>query len=151
MKNLKTKNNKINKSIMKKIIDDQAVRRTIASRSHYWFFNIYLPHYVKKPTANFQKEMFALTENQSLKMGVVVAFRGSAKSTVMTLSYPLWAILGEQQKKFILIASQTQAQVKQHFNNIKNELISNKLLKKDLGPFEEESDEWNSSSLVMKA
>ncbi len=139
----------INQLTMNKIVNDQAVRRALASRSHYWFFNIYLSHYVKSETADFQKQMFALTEDQSNKMAVVVAFRGSAKSTIMTLSYPLWAILGEQQKKFVLIASQTQSQVRQHLKNIKDELERNTLLRRDLGPFKEEEDEWNSYSLVI--
>jgi predicted phage terminase large subunit-like protein len=44
---------------------------------------------------------------------------------------------------------QTRGQAKQHMMNLKRELESNILLKSDLGPFEEESDEWGSSSLVF--
>lgn len=66
----------------------------------------------------------------------------------MTTSFPIWAILGHLQKKYILIISQTQEQARQHFKNLKMELESNELLKRDLGPFQEQ-DEWSSCSLII--
>ncbi|OGL65776.1 hypothetical protein A2753_02815 [Candidatus Uhrbacteria bacterium RIFCSPHIGHO2_01_FULL_47_11] len=93
--------------------------------------------------------MFAFTEDESVKNLVVVAFRGSGKSTIMTLSYPIWAILGKQQKKFVVILGQTQRQARQHLVNLKQELERNKLLRTDLGPFKEQEDEWGSYSLVI--
>jgi phage terminase large subunit-like protein len=69
---------------------------------------------------------------------------------MVTTAYPIWAILGKQQKKFCIIFCQTRLQAKQHMMNIKQELENNDLLKKDLGPFQEESDEWGSYSLVFK-
>src|SRR3990167_7911323 len=82
--------------------------------------------------------MFYLSEEQDIRNLFIVAFRGSAKSTIFTTSYPVWAILGKQQKKFVLILCQTQAQAKQHMMNLRRELESNTLLKNDLGPFKEE-------------
>lgn len=104
---------------------------------------------MKYETAPFQREIFDLTENEKVKSFFVVAFRGSGKSTVITTSYPIWAILGKQQKKFVLILCQTQAQAKQHMMNLRRELENNAVLKRDLGPFNEESDEWGSTSLVF--
>ncbi len=127
----------------------RSVRRMLAKNSHLWFFSIYLGHYIKYPFAPFHSEMFALTEDQELHLSVLVAFRGSGKSTLITLSYPIWAVVGAQQKKFILILSQTQSQAKLHMANIKRELESNDLLKGDIGPFEEISDEWGSNSIVI--
>jgi hypothetical protein len=60
----------------------------------------------------------------------VVAFRGSGKSTMVTTAYPIWAILGKQQKKFCIIFCQTRAQAKQHMMNIRTELEGNDVLKK---------------------
>lgn len=54
-----------------------------------------------------------------------------------------------QKKKFVLILSQTQTQARLHLANIKRELETNELLKVDIGPFEEVSDEWGSSSIVL--
>lgn len=135
--------------LVNKIISDSVVRREICRKSHFWFFHVYLSQYVKYPTADFQKEMIRITEDQMVRNNVIVAFRGSAKSTIMTLSYPIWAILGVQQKKCVLILSQTQTQAKLHLTNIRRELEANEILGKDLGPFREETDEWGSTSLVI--
>lgn len=135
--------------IIKKMVDDRAIRTSITKGSHYLFFNTYFSHYVKFPTANFQREMFALTEDPKLKNICLVAFRGSAKSTIFNLSLPLWSILGKPQCKNVLLLGQTQAQARQHLKNIKEELEHNELLRSDLGPFREEEDQWHSSSLVI--
>lgn len=134
---------------LEEIKKKRLVRRTLAKNSHFWFFSIYLGHYIKYPFAPFHSEMFTLTENTDIRLSVLVAFRGSGKSTLITLSYPIWAIIGSQQRKFILILSQTQSQAKLHMANIKRELETNDLLKADIGPFEELSDEWGSNSIVI--
>ena len=131
------------------MLKDRKVRAAITRESHWYFFHFYFAHYVKYATAPFQKELISLSEDESVRNLVVVAFRGSAKSTIFTMSYPLWAILGKQQKKYVLILSQTQAQAKQHMMNLRRELEGNALLKNDLGPFQEERTEWGASSLVF--
>src|SRR6185295_2734295 len=136
--------------LTQQIIGDNIVRRSVTRQSHLWFFHVYFSHYITYPTAPFQREIFALSENEAVKTLAIVAFRGSAKSTIMNLSYPLWAILGKQQKKYVLIAGQTQQQARQHLKNLKDELEHNELLRKDLGPFTEQEDEWNSYSLVLE-
>lgn len=128
---------------------DRKVRTAITRESHLMFFHFYFAHYVKYKTADFQKEIFALTEDEMIRNLYIVAFRGSGKSTMITTSYPIWAILGKQQKKFVVILCQTQIQAKQHMVNLKRELESNDLLKNDLGPFQEEKDEWGTTSLVF--
>lgn len=135
--------------ILEQIVSDKNVRIALTRESHYWFFHTYYAEYVKYPTADFHRELFAITEDGSIQTVVIVAFRGSAKSTIMTMSYPSWAIIGKPQKKFVLIISQTQAQAKLHLENIKREFESNVLLKKELGPFEEKTGEWGSTSLVL--
>lgn len=125
------------------------VRSSLAKNSHFWFFSIYLGHYIKYPFAPLHSDMFAITEDAQIRLAVLVAFRGSGKSTIITLSYPIWSIIGVQQRKFILILSQTQAQAKTHMANIKRELETNELLKADIGPFQEISDEWGSNSIVI--
>ena len=131
------------------MIKDRKVRTAITKKSHWYFFHFYFAHYVKYSTAPFHNEIFDLTEDQKIGNFFIVAFRGCGKSTIITTSYPIWSILGEQQKKFVLIICQTQSQAKQHMMNMRRELENNSTLKKDLGPFKEESDEWGSSSLVF--
>lgn len=136
-------------AVVDKMIADRAIRTAVTQQSHFMFFHFYFAHYVKYKTAPFQKEIFSLTEDETIKNLYIVAFRGSGKSTIITTSYPIWAILGRQQKKFVLILCQTRTQAKQHMVNLKRELEDNQLLRNDLGPFQEESDEWGSSSLVF--
>ncbi len=150
---MKTKKKPSNpQETLEAVLKDRAVRQTVARDSHLMFFNIYFPQYVKYPMAEFHKDIFRLTEDASNKLACIIAFRGSGKSTIVTFSYTLWAILGVQQKKFVLIICQTQAQAKQAMMNIRNELENNKYLKSDLGPFQEDSGngEWAASSLVFQ-
>ncbi len=135
--------------MINQVISDQKIRTTITQNSHLWFFHVYLANYVKYQTADFQREMFGLTEDENKKLVVLTAFRGSGKSTILTLSYPIWAILGKPQKKFIVIISQTQQQARLHLTNLRRELEANDLLRNDLGPFEEREEEWSSGSLVI--
>lgn len=141
-------NNLNQDEIIRKMINDQNFRLELVTDSHFWFMHFYFAHYITFPTAEFQKEILKLTESDEPTM-VVVAFRGSGKSTVCTLSYPIWSILGKQKKKFVIILSQTQRQARQHLMNLKEELESNTLLLRDLGPFQEEQDEWGGYSLVI--
>lgn len=134
--------------IQERILNDPVFRKEVTRQSHYWFFHMYFHHYITATTAPFQREIFQLSEDQKVKNMVIIAFRGSGKSTIINLSYPLWAILGKQKKKFVLLVGQTQHQARQHLKNIKREMESNELLQKDLGPFKED-DEWSTSSLLI--
>ena len=136
-------------ALLKSIVEDRNVRREITRKSHRWFFSVFLSHYMTHKIALFHEEMFRLTEDTEHKLIVVMAFRGSGKSTIMNLSYALWSILGVQEKRFVLIVSKTQSQAKGHLNNIRNELEHNDLLKIDLGPFETDETSWGTSSLVL--
>lgn len=136
-------------NLVNKMLKDRSVRTAITKDSFLYFFHFYYAHYVKYETADFQKEIIHYLETSPTENLYVVAFRGSGKSTMVTTAYPIWAILGKQQKKFCVIFCQTKAQAKQHMMNIRTELEGNDVLKRDLGPFREESDEWGSFSLVF--
>lgn len=140
--------NKPPKELIDHIVKDRIIRTNVTRGSHQWFFTIYLPHYITFPSAPFHEELFTITEDKNIKNAVIVAFRGSAKSTIITLSYPLWSILGKEQKKFVLILGHTMYQARIYMNNIKEELETNDLLRADLGPFREE-EEWQAYSIVI--
>ncbi len=129
--------------------NQRSVRMHLAERSHYYFFHLYMSEYVKHPTAAFHRELYSITEDESIRHAVIVAFRGSGKSTIITQSYPMWAILGIQKKRFVVILSQTQSQARNHLLNIKREFENNELLRKDYGPMEEEADEWGATALIL--
>jgi len=68
----------------------------------------------------------------------------------MSLSYPLWAIMGDQQRKHVLITSRTQAMVKRIFDNLRKELSENTVLKSDMGPFKSERTKWGGGTLELE-
>ena len=136
-------------SLQKKLFADHKVRAEVTAQSHQWFFSTYFSNYLTHATADLHRDLFSITEDETLPLAVIVAFRGSAKSTILTMSYPICAVVGRQQKKFVLIASQTQYQARVHLTNIKRELESNELLTNDMGPFTEQREEWGSTSLYI--
>lgn len=136
-------------SLWQQINKNRVFRKKLAESSHYWFFHIYLSHYVKHPTAEFQKEIIFLTENENIKRLVLVAFRGSGKSTLISLSYVIWSVLGKPQKKFVVLTSLTSKQSRLLLSAIKAELEKNELLINDFGSFSKEDQEWRSNSLVI--
>ena len=137
--------------MFEKILGDKVLRKEIVQKRLEYFFPIYFHKYIEYETAPFQKEIFNILEDEKIKLAVIVAFRGSAKSTIITTAYVLWSILGVQQRKFIVICGQTEQKARQYLMNIKKELLENELLKKDLGPFEEEKNSLgNATALIIK-
>ncbi len=131
------------------MLKDRRVRLNIVKRNHRFFFYYYFPHYTEFEIAPFQEEMFHITQNTATPTAVIIGFRGCGKSVLLSLSFPLWAILGEQKIKYVLILSQTQQKAQMLLQQIKYELETNDLLKKDLGPFQEERNQWNIVSLHL--
>ncbi len=145
--------NKVSKSekLFEQIINDPVVRQSVTKNSLEHFLPVYFNQYMEYESAPFHKEMFDILADNTIKLAVFCAFRGSAKSTIITTAYVLWAILGVQQKKFIVISAQTDAKGRQHLQNIKTELENNILLQQDLGPFKEEKDSiGNATGLTLK-
>ncbi|MDD5145197.1 MAG: hypothetical protein PHW72_03695 [Candidatus Pacebacteria bacterium] len=139
----------MNQSILDAIKKDPMVRKELSRRSLYYFFHIYFSHHIEYPTAEFQREIIKIAEDFNQKMAIIVAFRGSGKSTIISLAYAIWSVIGKQNIKFVLLVSQTQGQSKQLLSNIKIEFENNELLRRDFGSFEESNDEWRANSLVL--
>ncbi len=134
---------------LNKIQNDEELRKRSAYEHPFWFSWIYLRHHVSCVPAPFHLEMFHLIESPTYSLVVVMAFRESGKSTVMNLANVLWSILGKPQRKFIVIVSKTQDQAKNHFANLKNELMTNELLRADFGPFTDNEVDWKKTSLEL--
>lgn len=134
---------------LQNILDERKLRVALARESHHWFFNLYFPHYIDCPAAPFHKRFFGITEDENISMAVIVSFRGSSKSTIMTTSFPLWAIMGKLQKKLVVIVGRTQRQTKLMIDNLKKELECNIPLCKDMGPFKEQDSDLGSYTLYL--
>ncbi len=139
----------VSKELWEHIRADRATRLMLARKSFYWFAHIYFSGYITHPTAPFQKEMYQLLQDNPHELLAFVAFRGSGKSSIVTTFYPLWSIIGETEKRFILIISRTQPQARAHLASLKREIEGNELLRADFGALEENSDTWGQSALFI--
>ena len=130
------------------LAENKTTRIALAQSSLGWFCQIYLKHYITSATPPFHWELFDELQNEERSYLLLMAFRGSGKSTVAALAYPLWcAVTGR--KKFILLAGDTHTQAKQHISNIIYELENNKILQDDWGPFKSD-EEWTAINIVLK-
>lgn len=134
----------LSKAEWDKLKSSRAARKKATIKSFYWFFHLYFEKYIKYETADFHKEMIDTVSDPSVLQMNVMAFRGSAKSSILTAAYPLWAIVSGQ-KKFIVIFSLNQALANTHLRNIVHALNSSTLLKDDYWPYDFEENETNQS------
>ncbi len=136
------------KKILERMLTDRDFRVAVTGRSFSWFVPCYFPDRMSYAPAPMHYEMHQIIESDSSDLAIVMAFRGSGKTTLFAELYPIWAVTGKQKKKHVVIFGKTLAQAKQYLRNIKDQLDGNPLLRNDLGPFREE-DDWNSFSLVI--
>lgn len=135
--------------IIQRVLEDPRIRIETAKQSFEWFFNIYLNSFITYETAPFQKRIFEIAQDEQEHLSIIVSFRGSAKTTIMALGYPIWAILGRMQKKFVVIVCDTQDLARQRLANIRSQLESNALLRRELGPFKDDVGQWGAGSLSI--
>ncbi len=145
-------NNEINETevILDRAVKDKVFRLGLVCSSLFWFLHIYFPDYLNYKIADFQKEIIGILEDEGINNFILAAFRGSGKSTIISLAYVLWSMVGWQNKRFIVLISNTTKQAESLLYGVKDALERNNLLKSDLGPFYEVADEWKSSSLIFK-
>ncbi len=137
-------------NILKLLNESPKKRKELCSRSHLYFFSWYFRKYCDYKSPDFHKEIFDLTEDISQPLSVITAFRGSGKSTIVNTSFPIWAIIGSPQKKFIILVGKTQEQAREMLKNVRTELETNMDLRRDLGPFTEVNEsQWNARSLEL--
>lgn len=134
----------------KKLLEDRDTRIRVTTKSFEWFFLFYFHEHITCDAAPFHQELFEIAEDDSIKLAIVVAFRGSAKSTILNTAYALWSIMGRQRMKYVVLSGQTEENGRQSLLNIKEEMENNALLKEDLGPFFEERNQWGSTALLIR-
>lgn len=127
------------------------------------FCLIYFSHYFKLPPAKFFPELLANLSDHTIKLLLMIGFRGSAKSTFGSMALPIWAALEHPELyPFIVPISDTSTQSALNIANIKTELDNNALLREDYGkvgfatlkdpnpePTFEGDDEWKAQNMVL--
>ena len=89
------------------------------------FARKYLPQHVPSSSPAFHEELVALAGSH-YRMAAA-APRGHAKSTLLSLIYPLWAT-ATGRRRFVVIVSDTSTQAEDHLGNIYHELLENDAL-----------------------
>ena len=109
------------------------LRRQSGAASPKAFSEIYLGRHCKVPFSRMHEWMFESLLEMTTKRRARVAIaapRGHAKSTIVSLAYPLWCALYKKEK-YIVLVSNTQEQAKSLLKDIKDELTNNLYLSRD--------------------
>ena len=110
------------------------------------------PTALKKATPPFHNEVYANLSNDDVRRVLIAAPRGTAKSTVTTLIFPLWkaAFKSSTDELFIVIVSESQAQSINFLSRIKYHLTHSDKFKAifgDLGP--NTAKRWTHTDIVL--
>ncbi len=99
-----------------------------------FFGNRYFPHLVTRACAPFHHRLIELAETPEHDRVSILAPRGHAKSTWLSIIYPIWKIVNDRDIK-IIIVSDTGDQAEMFLRLIKDELEANERLIEDFGSF----------------
>ena len=122
-------------------------QKELAENSLAWFCALYLPHYLTFTSPDFHYEMCRDLENDDERLIEIIAFRESAKSTIVSLAYILWSALYKK-RRFIIICSDTGTQAKQIIANMIYELEFNKQIINDFGTMQGR-EEWQATNVFL--
>ncbi len=155
-------------------IDTKKSERLKKAKEDFWFFcYYYLPHYFNTKPAEYHKILVDIINKEKvskehinqlktyvnpkyhdllkpidkLEAVVDVEPREHAKSTRMSLAYPLWRVLTGK-SKFILLISASQEMANLFLENIKAEIEENERILEDFG--ELKGDKWKTDFIVLK-
>jgi len=148
---------------LQSLCDSQSRRATVKRLGFYAFCFIYLPHHFNIPAADFHWTLMEALDDPRILRLEIIGFRGSAKSTIASLAYPIYEALEHPDiYSFILPVSDTGTQSATNIANIKNELENNELIKQDYGvtkeiskkvpnpePSLESDEEWQSKNMLL--
>ncbi len=105
-----------------------------AKRDCIFFGKKYFPHLITQKCAPFHKRLIEIAESPQYERISILAPRGHAKSTWLSIIYPIWMIVKNCDIK-IIIASDTGDQAEMFLRAVKDELEANERLIDDFGPF----------------
>jgi len=99
-----------------------------------FFGERYFPHLLTQKSGPFHRMLIGITEDAALDRISILAPRGHAKSTWLSIIYPIWKIVNDRDIK-IIIVSDTGDQAEMFLRAIKDELEANECLIEDFGEF----------------
>lgn len=125
----------------------QKLRNNMALFGRYCF-----PTALRKHTPPFHHEVYSALADDDEKRVLIAAPRGTAKSTVTTLIYPLWRLAFKRTDEdlFVVIISESQAQSINFLSRIKYHLTHSDNFRKtfgDMGP--NTAQRWTHTDVVL--
>ena len=103
------------------------------------------------PFSDLHNEIFKILDNDDIQQAVIAAPRGFGKTTIDTIAHPAKRILFRE-KRFIVPISATATKAVMDGENLKRELMTNRVIKELFGPVKSESfskEQWITQSGVM--
>jgi len=116
------------------------------------FGKVCFPTALTAAIPEFHNEIYSHLRNNAVKRLLIASFRGSSKSTLCSLIYPLWRVAFKKKDEdlFIIIVSEAQAQSVNFLNRIKYHLERSanfKMLFGDLGP--DTAKRWTQNDIIL--
>ena len=90
------------------------------------------------PFSSLHDTIFKILDDDSIQLALIIAPRGFGKTSSVNLAYPAKKILF-QEKKFIVPISCTATQATMQGENLKRELLSNRLITSLFGPMKSDT------------
>lgn len=119
-----------------------------AQKDCIFFGERYFPHLITQSCAPFHRKLIEIVEAPENDRVSILAPRGHAKSTWLSIIYPIWKIVSNRDIK-IIIVSDTGDQAEMFLRAVKDELEANERLFEDFGAFYEKPK--NGTPNVWKA
>lgn len=116
------------------------------------FGKVCFPTALNRDIPPFHTELYSHLRNESKRRLLVAAPRGTAKSTTVSLIYPLWkvAFKSENEDLFIVIISESQSQSVNFLSRIKYHLSHSKTFSEnfgDMGP--STARRWTNNDIIL--
>lgn len=113
----------------------------------------FLPHHFTLPPSRMHRlvarRLTQAVHNRGLKLNVLGP-RGSAKSTLISLAYPLWCLL-EGHEPYIWLVSDSRHQARAHLENIKSELAGNPRVREHYPDLAGRGPVWRAEKIVLRS
>lgn len=107
---------------------------------------------VPQTIPEFHKQIYLKLHDRKLTQVLETAPRGTAKSTVVSIIFPIWRVLTKRKDEdvFILIISESQAQSINFLNRIKYHLGKSHLMKRIYGDYgEATAKRWRDDDVIL--
>ncbi len=132
---------------------DRLERMRDPETGYRFFMETYMPHYLGKPPSLLHQELYrdlpAMVQEKDGQRRLVIAPRGSAKSTHISQGFPLWCILTEQ-KHYICLIMDAFEQAAVMIEAIKAELEINPRIAYDFPEVAGAGRTWREGVIVTR-